>query len=117
MSCIEAIGRPASETWSRCDKSICFYSTSESSENVELYEINEQDIRAIEEKIKDKLLKPIPGTMKVHQLITEHPGEITHREISCTYIDNCCIGHNFSEFKFPICSPGIHSDFSDDLNH
>lgn len=54
-----------------------------SSEKVHLYEIDEHMVRQIEEKIKDKTVKTIPGTMKMHQLITEIPEVVKNRGTSC----------------------------------
>ena len=54
-----------------------------SSEKVQLYKIDEHMVRRIEEKIKDKTVKTIPGTIKMHQLIIENPGVVKHSETSC----------------------------------
>jgi hypothetical protein len=43
----------------------------QSGSKVEVYQIQEQDIKEIERKMKDKNLKAIHGTMKMHPLTTE----------------------------------------------
>lgn len=46
-------------------------------------------------------LKSIPGTMKIHQIITNKPGEIAHRSVSCTCNDpstHSC--HDLKKFVF-----------------
>jgi hypothetical protein len=52
-----------------------------------VYQIQEQDINEIERKMKDKNLKAIHGTMKIHPLTTEQSEEVKHRQISCV----CCL--------------------------
>ena len=47
-------------------------------------------------------LKPIPGTLKLHQLMTNsdmEPGTIKYRNVSCTCgnLNSVCVGHEFQE--------------------
>jgi hypothetical protein len=48
----------------------------ESGSKVEVYQIQEQDIKEIERKVKDKNLKAIPETIKIHQLTKEQSEEV-----------------------------------------
>jgi hypothetical protein len=47
-----------------------------SGSKVEVYQIQEQDIKEIERKVKDKNLNAIPGPIKIHQLTTEQSEEV-----------------------------------------
>ena len=73
----------------------------ESGSKVEVYQIQEQDINEIERKMKDKNLKAIPGTIKIHQLTTEQSEEVKHRQISCVCYDKFCNVHELCSFKIP----------------
>ena len=47
-------------------------------------------------------LKPIPGTLKLHQLMTNsdmEPGTIKYRDVSCTCgnLNSVCVGHEFQK--------------------
>ena len=42
-----------------------------------------ENIDKVEKEITEKQLKPIQGTMKIHQLIAPTCGELHHRELSC----------------------------------
>jgi hypothetical protein len=74
----------------------------ESGSKVEVYQIQEQDINEIERKMKDKNIKAIPGTMKIHQLTTEQSEEVKHRQISCVCYDEFCNVHELCSFKFRV---------------
>jgi hypothetical protein len=76
----------------------------ESGSKVEVYQIQEQDINEIERKMKDKNLKAIPGTMKIHPLTTEQSEEVKQRQISCVCYDKICNVHELCSFKIPSCS-------------
>jgi hypothetical protein len=73
----------------------------ESGSKVEVYQIQEQDIKETERKVKDKNLKAIPGTIKIHQLTTEQSEEVKHRQSSCVCYDKFCNGHELCSFQFP----------------
>jgi hypothetical protein len=51
--------------------------------------------------VKDKNLKAIPGTIKIHQLTTEQSEDVKHRQSSCVCYDKFCNGHELCSFKFP----------------
>ena len=44
----------------------------ESGSKLEVYQIQEHDVKEFERKIKDKHIKAITGTMKIHELTTKH---------------------------------------------
>ena len=73
----------------------------QSGSKVEVYQIQEQDIKEIERKMKDKNLKAIHGTMKIHPLTTEQSEEVKHRQISCVCYDKFCNVHELCSFKIP----------------
>jgi hypothetical protein len=52
-----------------------------SGSKVEVYQIQEQDIKEIERKVKDKNLNAIPGPIKIHQLTTEQSEEVNHGQL------------------------------------
>ncbi|KAL5010757.1 hypothetical protein ScPMuIL_013062 [Solemya velum] len=68
-----------------------------------LYEVKEAQITAIEEILERQTLKPVPGTMKLHQVILDKsPGHILYRDISCMCLEKTCDGHALKTFSFPI---------------
>ena len=85
------------------------FSSVQKTVNVTLYEISSEEISAVVELTKDVDLKPVPGTMKIHQLMTSRDlqGTFFHREISCfcnsrpTSVDygEFCSCHSSEKFK------------------
>jgi hypothetical protein len=63
----------------------------ESGSKVEVYQIQEQDIKEIERKVKDKNLKAIPGTIKIHQLTTEQSELVVYVMINFAMVTNCAL--------------------------
>lgn len=58
-------------------------------------EISETEIVTEQCKLDKVPLQTIKGTMKLHQLITELPCIITHRNVSCGCEgEDICIGHD-----------------------
>ncbi|XP_064613992.1 uncharacterized protein LOC135477727 [Liolophura sinensis] len=53
--------------------------------NVTLYEVSSGQINTIVQDVQKSCLRPVKGTMKVHQLMTAlpHEGTVFYREISC----------------------------------
>ncbi|CAC5381580.1 unnamed protein product [Mytilus coruscus] len=70
-----------------------------SGSRVYVYEI-QKHIKSTESKILNKQLKTVPGTMNIHKVITNQPGEIAHRLVSCTCKEKICNGHELSHFTF-----------------
>ena len=66
--------------------------------NISLYYVKPEDVE--KKKTLMPSLKTVPGTMKLHQLITMKPGEIFYRDVSCTFESNIHDGHNLKTFVF-----------------
>ena len=52
--------------------------------------------------LQDISLKAVPGTMKIHQVLTELPGKISHRSLSCLCNKKIC--RCFEVQEFTLCS-------------
>ncbi|KAK6183523.1 hypothetical protein SNE40_010993 [Patella caerulea] len=63
---------------------------------VKLYVIEEPDIKCVETSL-NITLKRVPGTMKMHQLITTSPGVLKYRDVSCICVDAPCSTHMLRE--------------------
>ncbi|CAC5360184.1 unnamed protein product [Mytilus coruscus] len=85
-----------------------------SGSRVYVYEIQEHDITSIESNILNKHLKTVPGTMKIHQVITNQPGEISHRLVSWTCKEKICNDHELSHFTFSSNADAEKSSRKDD---
>ncbi|XP_050391948.2 uncharacterized protein LOC126810751 [Patella vulgata] len=91
----------------RCGTSIADVATfvsklEEAKTSVKLFLINENDIQAIEKLKKFSSLDPVPGTMRIHQVISESPHTMYYRDVSCscTHISPCK-NHECNRFMFP----------------
>jgi len=62
--------------------------------------VQEKNILEIENKSKKKTLKTVPGTMKIHQVITDQPESIKSQSVSCTCYSDTCMGHTLDRFDF-----------------
>jgi len=71
-----------------------------SDSSIRLYIVRESDILETETKLREKSLKTIPGTMKIHQVITDDFERIKFRCVSCMCNADTCIGHTFDSFDF-----------------
>ncbi|XP_041368077.1 uncharacterized protein LOC121382620 [Gigantopelta aegis] len=69
--------------------------------SVKLFPIKPSNISAKELKIKALSLKTVPGTMKIHQIVTTCPYKITYSGVSCTCLEETCTHHKFQTFTFP----------------
>ena len=67
----------------------------------QLFEIPDTEIETARQELKKVDIKPIPGTLKLHQLKTFSQGNLLYREISCECIEpNTCNGHEMKIHKF-----------------
>ncbi|KAL8600087.1 hypothetical protein ACOMHN_051633 [Nucella lapillus] len=66
--------------------------------SINLNVISDDDIKAVEKQIKNKTLKTVPGTMKLHQLILVAPMVVKYRDVSCTCTDTPCPDHILRDF-------------------
>lgn len=77
---------------------------------VKLFQIEEEDIVKIENTLP-KTLKPVPGTMKLHQIIWKHSdGESIHlRDLSCDICNftSNCLHHEMVPNKYAIVPKSI----------
>ncbi|KAK3108762.1 hypothetical protein FSP39_015119 [Pinctada imbricata] len=60
-----------------------------SSTSIYLYKVDQSDIDTVGESLKNVNLKTVPGTMKLHQVITNVSCTIRFREVSCTPFATC----------------------------
>ena len=67
------------------------------SDSIKVYEVKESEITEIDRIIPT--LKPIPGTMKIHQVFTTELSKLEYRDISCLSRD--CTDHLCRTFAFP----------------
>ena len=115
----------------------------ESGSKVEVYEIQEHDVKEFERKIKDKHIKAFTGTMKIHELTTKHEHsrvdhktwkftswpqsmeiyyefttkqveEVNHRQASCVCYETFCNSHEFFYLKLSIGSEKTKQSCSDE---
>lgn len=68
--------------------------------SINLYIVQQDEINEIDRKIKLQELKSVPGTMKLHQVITSEYGKIRYRDVSCNCLEKTCIGHTLQDFSF-----------------
>ena len=66
---------------------------------IQLYEVSQEEISAVEENIEDITLKTVPGTMKLHQVFVCGEQKISYRDVSCTCYETPCPGHELREFS------------------
>jgi hypothetical protein len=66
---------------------------------VMLYEVLGSAIIALEQEVLSKTIKPVPGTMKLHQVLTASPLQILYRDVSCTCVREQCSDHILSEYS------------------
>ena len=67
----------------------------------QLFELPDTEIETARQELKKVDIKPIPGTLKLHQLKTFSQGNLLYREISCECIEpNTCTGHEMKIHKF-----------------
>ncbi|XP_062386091.1 uncharacterized protein LOC134073124 [Sardina pilchardus] len=66
--------------------------------SVHIFKITEDDINRSSELVPPSL-KALPGTMKMHQLMSSSPGEVKTRELSC-FCDGACECYGVREFSF-----------------
>ncbi|XP_048092646.1 uncharacterized protein LOC125289715 [Alosa alosa] len=66
--------------------------------SVHILKITEDDINRSSELVPPTL-KALPGTMKIHQLMSSSPGEVKTRELSC-FCDGACECYGLREFSF-----------------
>lgn len=69
-----------------------------SDSSIRLYIVRESDILETVTKLREKSLKTIPCTMKIHQVITDAFERIKFRCVSCMCNADTCIGHTFDSF-------------------
>ncbi|XP_046326072.1 uncharacterized protein LOC124110747 [Haliotis rufescens] len=73
----------------------------ESETSIKLYLIG--DANAEEANLKQLQLKPIPGTMSLHQIIVTAPGHLHYRDVSCSCsVRKPCKGHDAKDFLFAL---------------
>ena len=73
----------------------------ETDSSVILYEVSQEEVDKKEKELP--ALKTVPGTSKLHQVITQTPGQLLYRDISCYCTkDNPHVGHDFKQFHFNI---------------
>ncbi|XP_048243037.1 uncharacterized protein LOC125375972 [Haliotis rufescens] len=65
-----------------------------------LYHITSESINKADQGLVLKKLPPVPGTMKIHQVLTSCPQNISYRDISCTCVSAVCKGHELKQFSF-----------------
>ena len=66
-----------------------------------LFEISENEIEDTRNDLKKTSPRPIPGTLKLHQLKTFCPGSLFYREVSCECVKpNECEDHNLKKHIF-----------------
>lgn len=69
--------------------------------NITLYEISQETIERNKEFVSSLRLKAVPGTHKLHQIVTTELGEISYRDLSCFCRDSKPhSGHDFRCFTF-----------------
>ncbi|KAL5013419.1 hypothetical protein ScPMuIL_007689 [Solemya velum] len=68
--------------------------------SVELFLVHDTDILEMEDKLKARTLKTVPGTLRLHQVTTTAPGQIKFRDVSCTCTEHVCDGHTLRDFSF-----------------
>jgi hypothetical protein len=75
---------------------------------VKFYFVTDSDILAIDNRC-EKNLKAIPGTMKVHQLVTDEKQTVSYRDLSCfCQRPNTCTCYNLHYVRFhPIKSSTV----------
>ncbi len=59
-----------------------FKALTETNTTVKLFFVKNEDIESAMKK-KPKQIPAVPGTMRIHQVITLAPGELIHRDVSC----------------------------------
>jgi len=59
-----------------------FKALTETNTTVKLFFVKSEDVESAMEKMP-KQLPAVPGTMRIHQVITLAPGELIHRDVSC----------------------------------
>jgi hypothetical protein len=80
-----------------------FLSEVQKNSTIRLYEVKEAQITEIEKVLSRQTLTPVPGTMKLHQVILDKsPGHILYRDVSCLCLEETCDGHELRTFSFPI---------------
>ena len=57
---------------------------------IQLYEVSQGEISAVEEDIEDITKKTVPGTMKLHQVFVCGEQKISYRDVSCTCYETPC---------------------------
>lgn len=77
--------------------------------DIELFQVEELSVKEIENKLKKQDLQTVPGTMKLHQVVTRTCGEIKYRDTSCICIDNICEDHSFKDFSFNVEACVFHT--------
>jgi len=55
--------------------------------SINLYIVQQDEINKIDRKIKLQELKSVPGTMKLHQVITSEYDKIRYRDVSCNCLE------------------------------
>ncbi len=59
-----------------------FKALTETNTTVKLFFVKSEDIESAMKKMP-KQIPAVPGTMRIHQVITLAPGELIHRDVSC----------------------------------
>ena len=66
----------------------------ESGSKVEVYQMQEQDIKEIERKVKDKKLKAIPGTITIHQRRLNIDKSVVYVMRNVAMVTNCALSNS-----------------------
>ena len=80
---------------------------------VHVYFITEKNIQSAIEGHSGIILKPIVGSMRIHQLLTKSPGELCHRVVSCF----CSENRQCDCFNKKTINCGIDSSYKTEKKH
>ena len=85
----------------------------ESQTSIDLYLISVNEIQSAVAKLEGAALKPVPGTMRIHQVLTQCHGKISHRVLSCLCNKGICNCYGKRDFIFD--SQDVAGEAKDDL--
>ncbi|MES9906221.1 MAG: hypothetical protein ABW168_26520, partial [Sedimenticola sp.] len=68
--------------------------------DIKLFYVDPSSVKQFDDILRSQNLQTVPGTMKIHQVVTMSPKHIQYRDVSCSCLENTCAGHSFLHFAF-----------------
>jgi len=86
--------------------------------SIALYYIEGTAVEENVKKLSNIKLSPVPGTMKLHQVVSKESQKIAYRAVSCfCKLDSVCSCYNPSHFKFTAVTNDFPPSWLPDSHH